>query len=489
MSLYYSIPNLERCESPKLKKKKHKSTCKKHNHKAGQAIAPGLSQLGQINVGGVLPVETGVYQVGGLEVLTNGIVVDGGGVLVTSGGINVNGGSINNVATPVLASDAVNKAYVDASTSNLFDGSLPPNVLLQSDSNGKVQASTISMNSGNVGLPGGLNVSGLAASSFVFTDSNKNLVSTSQGNLDMKQFSIQNVGGMQTSGNAPTFDMTTSTNGNSGVIKGLADPTLLTMPVTLNYANNNLVNLTGTQTITGQKTFTSPIVLKSPTLLDSNSNPMFGQVSATLSANSNSAQTIATISGLNLSSSALSTIALQLFLTVNDPVLKNGIISIPILKGGLGYLSAPVVTITDVAGGPGTGATATSTLINGALAAINILTTGQNYANPIVTVPGGATIGKAVLGNVFGAVKWSPIFNVSATSAPLTAPLAILENVQSGEMPTGFALNAVFNPLQPVPNSSNAPINPSITVTFNTAGYPNALSANLVWILSCTAPK
>ena len=119
--------------------------------------------------------QTGLYSCGALEGDTDGITVDGGGILVTSGGLNVNGANIVNVATPILGTDAANKAYVDRATGNLLDGSLGSNVLLQSDANGKVEASSIAISGSNVTFPGQIAASSLAASSFVFTDATKTL--------------------------------------------------------------------------------------------------------------------------------------------------------------------------------------------------------------------------------------------------------------------------------------------------------------------------
>lgn len=53
--------------------------------------------------------------------------------------------------------------------------------------------------------------------------------------------------------------------------------------------------------------------------------------------------------------------------------------SINITNGGSGYIEAPLVTIS---GGAGTGATASSTIVNGSVTSINIITAGSGYESP-----------------------------------------------------------------------------------------------------------
>ena len=65
------------------------------------------------------------------------------------------------------------------------------------------------------------------------------------------------------------------------------------------------------------------------------------------------------------------------------------ITSINIVNGGVGYTSAPTVTIT---GGGGTGALATATITDGVVTAINILNNGHNFTSaPTIVFSGGGS--------------------------------------------------------------------------------------------------
>ena len=65
------------------------------------------------------------------------------------------------------------------------------------------------------------------------------------------------------------------------------------------------------------------------------------------------------------------------------------ITSINIVNGGVGYTSAPTVTIT---GGGGTGAVATATITDGVVTAINILNNGHNFTStPTIVFSGGGS--------------------------------------------------------------------------------------------------
>jgi hypothetical protein len=68
-----------------------------------------------------------------------------------------------------------------------------------------------------------------------------------------------------------------------------------------------------------------------------------------------------------------------------DLSTKSGIERIVITQGGVGYSSAPTVTIT----GDGVGATATATVSGGVVTAINIITKGSEYTVANITLTGG----------------------------------------------------------------------------------------------------
>ena len=81
-----------------------------------------------------------------------------------------------------------------------------------------------------------------------------------------------------------------------------------------------------------------------------------------------------TISAPNFSSSSLGTAVLS----------SGGLVSVPIITGGSGYISNPTVSIT---GGGGSGATATATVVNGVVTGITITQAGSGYTSaPVVTI-------------------------------------------------------------------------------------------------------
>ena len=87
-------------------------------------------------------------------------------------------------------------------------------------------------------------------------------------------------------------------------------------------------------------------------------------------------------------------------ITVAQPLLApagNGVSSVPVISGGVGYLDTPIVTIT---GGGGVGATAVANISSsGAVTNITITSPGTGYtAAPTVTLFGGGYTGAATLG-------------------------------------------------------------------------------------------
>jgi fibronectin-binding autotransporter adhesin len=75
--------------------------------------------------------------------------------------------------------------------------------------------------------------------------------------------------------------------------------------------------------------------------------------------------------------------------------LGNGVTTIPITNGGSGYLSPPMVQITD---STGIDASAVATLTNGVVTAITITSPGINYAAPTITFIGGDPTTPATVG-------------------------------------------------------------------------------------------
>ena len=90
------------------------------------------------------------------------------------------------------------------------------------------------------------------------------------------------------------------------------------------------------------------------------------------------------------------------------PNSTAGISSISIMNPGFSYTAAPTITIV----GDGTGATATATILNGAISAINITNQGTGYTSAVVTVTAavGDTTGKgaslvAVMQGQYGTLR------------------------------------------------------------------------------------
>ena len=64
------------------------------------------------------------------------------------------------------------------------------------------------------------------------------------------------------------------------------------------------------------------------------------------------------------------------------PSSTYGVDTISVINPGFNYQSTPTVTIS----GDGSGATAQAVIVNGAITAINVLTSGNNYTSAIVTI-------------------------------------------------------------------------------------------------------
>jgi len=110
--------------------------------------------------------------------------------------------------------------------------------------------------------------------------------------------------------------------------------------------------------------------------------------------------------------------------TVTDPTQKPRMISsitnlggalqgITVVWHGSNYTSAPTVTISDA---HGSGAAATATVLNGAVTAITLISGGQGYVNPTVTLSGGGS-NDAVAAAVI-AVKTARVQLVNAETDP-----------------------------------------------------------------------
>ncbi|AYV86485.1 MAG: hypothetical protein Sylvanvirus1_81 [Sylvanvirus sp.] len=389
------------------------------------------SKIDQLEITGSLQVDTGGASVkGGLIVDTLSVT----GLSALGGQLDMTGNKIVNVATPTLSTDAANKAYVDQKVMTNFT----PNTLLEANASGVASSSTtmIVTPTGGLSLSGGLavtsgttmdtlKVTSLTPSSFVSTDANNNLV--------------------------------------SGSI-------------------TNFVDLTSVQTLTGQKTLNSPI-LNNPMIYDAKSNLVRGTFTATLAGGSAADQVLCTFANMSLPSTYCSTYSLELLVTLNDPNMVGGIYSIPVSAKGLLYTTVPTISITDSTGSL---AAATAVITSGQLTAVNVTATGKKYTNPTITLSGGGTLtpgtlGTPLFGNVFWSSKYVPIWNISSTTVTSSTPTAVLQSIQAGNTPPNCRL---FTKFSPGSGSGQA----SISVMFNTASYPNSLSASIAFTVSTTNP-
>ncbi|MEK0445813.1 MAG: hypothetical protein RLZZ399_1134 [Verrucomicrobiota bacterium] len=94
-----------------------------------------------------------------------------------------------------------------------------------------------------------------------------------------------------------------------------------------------------------------------------------------------------------------------------SPVALNGVVSITVPAGGtgIGYTSAPIVTIS---GGGGSGATATATVSGGKVIAVTVRTAGQGYTSiPSVSFSGGRGSGASA------AAVLNPLANIVSVAA------------------------------------------------------------------------
>jgi hypothetical protein len=82
------------------------------------------------------------------------------------------------------------------------------------------------------------------------------------------------------------------------------------------------------------------------------------------------------------------------------PQSFTGISSVEITNPGVGYTSAPTVTIT----GDGTGATAEAIIVNGSIQSIRVVNRGIDYTRAIVTISGGGGYGAEATATIDAAV-------------------------------------------------------------------------------------
>ncbi|NDC74365.1 DUF5011 domain-containing protein [bacterium] len=160
-------------------------------------------------------------------------------------------------------------------------------------------------------------------------------------------------------GNTLTFNQLIATGQTLSLVKGANATSSVTNPGTLDpVVNFRSADLTGTTTLS-----------------------VASEIAASLRGASGTGSLTKTGSGrLALADAGLTDITA----TVNVALAGGAFTSITPVISGLGYTSAPLVTITD---STGTGATATAVLTSGRVTAVNITNAGTGYsASPVVTI-------------------------------------------------------------------------------------------------------
>ena len=214
------------------------------------------------------------------------------------------------------------------------------------------------------------------------------------------------------------------------------------------------------------------------------------------------------------------------------PVIVNGLITaINVVSGGSGYATNATVTIVQLGGG--SGATATATIVGGVITAINmvkqganytpsvtiasntgsgatayascstlgvitsisVLTSGSNYTTaPSVTLTGAhvgiaAVLGAAQLGNVFGMMRHSAVWNVNSATVSSTNASGVMELMQCENVPSGVTWNVGSSFQQATDARWCSTVKPSITFFVNTNGYVNPVSISTVYHVANTSPN
>ena len=130
----------------------------------------------------------------------------------------------------------------------------------------------------------------------------------------------------------------------------------------------------------------------------------------------------------------------------------GGVVSVAVINGGSGYTSAPAVTL---AGGGGTGATATAALLGDAVTAITVTLPGSSYFSaPAVTITGTGTgaIAAATIsgGSAIGEPTPATVFNGAIGLVP--DPESVPPNEMSGHVDPRLIMDVgVMNASQPAP--------------------------------------
>jgi len=150
------------------------------------------------------------------------------------------------------------------------------------------------------------------------------------------------------------------------------------------------------------------------------------------------------LGGTNGSSNA----SLQQFLGLQAVAIANldgsgGISGATLISGGANYASVPQVTIMDE-GGNGSGATATATIIGGAVTAITITRAGSGYVSPVIRFSGGTRNSTNPSGDPSATFGLPSIRNSDIAALSLANALADPNVFQQGIGALQSALQSVF---------------------------------------------
>ena len=123
--------------------------------------------------------------------------------------------------------------------------------------------------------------------------------------------------------------------------------------------------------------------------------------------------------------------------TFGTPVVVNGVItSIPILNGGSGQNSPPVITITDPATGA-SGAVASVTTTNGVVTGVIINSGGKGYTTPIITVTNGGVVTSVSGGPPAGSTGGATTGTAGGVTTGTTAGGTTGPSTSNNSSPTG----------------------------------------------------
>ena len=152
--------------------------------------------------------------------------------------------------------------------------------------------------------------------------------------------------------------------------------------------------------------------------------------------------------------------------TIELLTVDGRIMNIPVISGGWGYGGTPIVTIT----GDGTGATATATVVNGAVTKINMTSYGSGYrwAKVVIAGSGYGAVARAIISPYGGHAK-------EALNNFYARTLMFYSNI-SQDKNQGFSVNNDYRQLGIIKNPRQYGNTNSLT----------SILASACWVISAT---